>query len=84
VLNKIDLLPEGDRELACQAVIDGLKWSGPAYKISAISGAGTDVLCQDLMAYIEERAEEAKAVEVIKEIEAMKVMKAMKKAESEL
>ncbi len=46
VLNKVDLIPEAQREAHCQAIIDGLQWQGPVFQISAISKLGTDELCQ--------------------------------------
>jgi GTP-binding protein len=53
VLNKVDLLPDDEREKKCQAIIKKLKWKGPYYKISAISGDGTQELCQAIMTTLE-------------------------------
>ena len=53
VLNKIDLIPEDEREQKIEAVIDALHWQGPVYAISAISGDGTRPLVFDIMEYIE-------------------------------
>lgn len=55
VLNKLDLIPEGEREARCQDVIDRLQWQGPVYKIAAINREGTFPLCGDIMEYIEQR-----------------------------
>lgn len=55
VLNKLDMLPEDEREARCQAVLDSLQWQGPVYRIAAIQGEGTDELCYEIMSYIEER-----------------------------
>ena len=49
VLNKMDLLPEDEREQRAQEFIDALKWTGPVYRISAISGEGCKQLMGDLM-----------------------------------
>lgn len=57
VLNKLDLLPEDEREARCQAVIDALEWTGPVYRISAISGDNTQQMCRDVLQYVEEHAE---------------------------
>lgn len=57
VLNKIDLLPEDEREAACRAVIEALEWQGPVFRISALAGRGTDTLCQAIMTRLEERRE---------------------------
>jgi GTPase len=54
VLNKLDLLPAEEREARCKAIIKGLKWKGPVYRISAISGEGTRELCQKIMERLEE------------------------------
>ena len=58
VLNKVDLLPEDEREAVCQRIISELNWTGPVYQISAITGLGTEVLCQNIMTFIEERTQE--------------------------
>lgn len=55
VLNKLDLVPEDEREARCQEVLDALDWQGPVFKISAIKKQGTFEVCQDIMALIEER-----------------------------
>jgi GTP-binding protein len=57
VLNKLDLLPEEEREARCQGIIEGLGWTGPVYRISAISGEGTREMCGDIMSLIEEQRE---------------------------
>ena len=49
VLNKLDLLPEQEQEVRCQAIIDGLDWEGPVYKIAAINKTGVESLCFDIM-----------------------------------
>ncbi|MFO8023554.1 Obg family GTPase CgtA [Thiohalophilus sp.] len=64
VLNKIDLLPEDEREARCQAVVDELGWQGPIYPISAISQIGTRQLCYDIMSYIERQREDARPASV--------------------
>lgn len=57
VLNKLDLVPEGDRDAACHQLIDALDWKGPVFQISALSGEGTRPLVQAVMRWIEEQAE---------------------------
>ncbi|WP_417502598.1 Obg family GTPase CgtA [Marinobacter sp.] len=65
VLNKVDMVPEADREAHCQAIVDELGWKGPVFRISALSGEGTKPLTQAVMRWIEERAvEEAENPEV--------------------
>ncbi|GGY03612.1 GTPase Obg [Litchfieldella qijiaojingensis] len=46
VLNKLDLLPEGEREARAQEIVERLAWEGPVFRISAISGDGTEALVQ--------------------------------------
>ncbi len=60
VLNKLDLVPEEEREACCQAIVDGLQWKGPVYKVVALSGEGT----RDLMYHIMEQVEQAKQDEL--------------------
>ena len=49
VLNKMDLLAEDEREQHAQELVRDLGWSGPVYRISAISGEGCKQLMGDLM-----------------------------------
>lgn len=63
VLNKVDLLPEEEREERCQDIVKALGWQGPVYPISAIGKIGTQQLCYDIMSYIERRRDEAQAEE---------------------
>lgn len=55
LLNKLDLLPEEEREAKCQEVIERLNWEGPVYRVSAISKDGTDQVCRDIMEFLVER-----------------------------
>ncbi len=56
VLNKLDLVPEDEREARCQSVIDQLNWTGPVYKIAAINKEGTQQISFDIMSFLDERA----------------------------
>jgi GTP-binding protein len=53
VLNKTDLVPADELQQICDEVTDGLDWDGPVYRISAINGEGVDLLCQDIMTFLE-------------------------------
>ncbi len=53
VLNKLDLLPEKEREEVCDAICAGLDWQGSVYRISALNRDGVDALCLDIMAFLE-------------------------------
>ena len=55
VINKIDLLPEPDRNVAQQALVEELCWEGPVFQVSAETGQGTDVLGQAVMRWFEEQ-----------------------------
>ncbi|PID43202.1 MAG: GTPase ObgE [Proteobacteria bacterium] len=61
VLNKLDLIPEEERESRVQAVLDELDWQGPVYRVSAISADGTQTVCRDIMTWLNEKAEREKA-----------------------
>lgn len=54
VLNKIDLLPGDEVDNRCQAVVDKLGWQGPVFRISALGGEGTDLVCGQVMDYLED------------------------------
>jgi GTP-binding protein len=56
VLNKIDLLPEDERESYCRQILARLEWEGPVYQISALSGDGTGYLVNRVMEYLEGKA----------------------------
>jgi GTP-binding protein len=58
VLNKVDLLPEAEREAVCQQVIQGLDWHQRVFTISALNHNGTQALCYELMQFISAQAEE--------------------------
>jgi GTP-binding protein len=69
VLNKLDLLPEDEREARCNDILQRLEWDGPVYKTAAISKDGTQKLVQDIMIYLEEAQELNEASETHEEIE---------------
>ena len=55
VLNKIDLVSEEQLILRREKVVKALKWEGLIYEICALSNQGTDILCQNLMSFLEEQ-----------------------------
>jgi GTP-binding protein len=59
VLNKLDLVSEDEHEALCQDLLEKTGWKGPVFQISALTGAGTKVLTNKIMDYIEERRERA-------------------------
>jgi GTP-binding protein len=57
ILNKIDLLPEDERDARCDDIIKRLDWNNPVYRISAVNKGGTQDLCYKIMEYIETKKE---------------------------
>ncbi len=55
VLNKLDLIPESEREARCLDLIKQLDWQGPVFQVSAIQKQGTHPLCGAVMDYIEQQ-----------------------------
>jgi len=53
VINKLDLLPEDQRDARCDAIVEALGWAGPVYRISAAQRSGTDALMYDILQYLE-------------------------------
>jgi len=53
VLNKTDLLPEGEREAVCRDIVERLDWQGPVFFLSALSGDNTDALCWAMLEHVE-------------------------------
>ncbi|RMX04107.1 GTPase ObgE [Corticibacter populi] len=52
VLNKIDMLDEAARKAVRQKMIEGLKWKGPVYEISALAREGCEALIRDIYQYL--------------------------------
>lgn len=73
VLNKIDLVPEDERQARIDSVIEALNWKGPVHVISAMSRQGTADLAGDLMTWLEARNEDlAENPELADEDEALR------------
>lgn len=53
VFNKIDLLPEEEREAFCQAIVDKINWQGPVFQVSALTKLGTQAVCFQLMEFLD-------------------------------
>jgi len=53
VLNKIDLLPPGEREERCAQIVRRLRFKGPVFRISGATGDGTRELCHAVMQHLE-------------------------------
>ena len=50
VFNKVDLVP--DPEARAAAIVKALRWKGPWFAISALSGAGTRELCNSVFEFL--------------------------------
>ena len=54
VLNKIDLVPEDELKKRCADIVRRLRWKGPVFQISGVTGKGTAQLMQAVMRHLEE------------------------------
>jgi len=55
VLNKIDLMPPEECEERCREIVRRLRFKGPVFRISGVTGAGTRQLCQAAMNHLEQQ-----------------------------
>ena len=62
VINKTDLLPADDLDVAVEMLVSELGWQGPVFQVSAETGDGTGELGQAVMRWMEE-LDEAQAEE---------------------
>ncbi|MEJ5211523.1 MAG: GTPase ObgE [Burkholderiales bacterium] len=62
VLNKIDLIPEGERQARIDAFLKAFGWQGPWFAVSAISGEGCAQVTHAVADYLERerKAEQAR------------------------
>ena len=54
VLNKLDMVPEEEREARIEAFLKGFGWTGPWFAISAISGEGCDKVTFAIADYLDQ------------------------------
>ena len=54
VLNKIDLMPPEECEARCREIVRRLRFKGPVFRISGVTGAGTRQLCQAVINHLEQ------------------------------
>lgn len=64
VLNKIDMLPQAERETRCAAFLRDFGWDGPVFCISALRGDGCEALTYAIMEYLDNRRAEEKQVKL--------------------
>ncbi|VAW94484.1 GTP-binding protein Obg [hydrothermal vent metagenome] len=55
VINKIDLIPEAERQAKIAELIKNLDWIGPIFTISALTKLGTQDICYKIMDFIIEQ-----------------------------
>ncbi len=53
VLNKLDLVPEDERDARCKAFVRSFRWKGPVFGISAIDGSGCRELTFAIQAWLD-------------------------------
>jgi GTP-binding protein len=53
VFNKADCLPPGDAESAGREIVRRLRWKGPWFVVSALTGSGCREVCQAVMRHLE-------------------------------
>ncbi|MGM0914335.1 MAG: Obg family GTPase CgtA [Pseudomonadota bacterium] len=88
VLNKLDLLPEEEREARADEIVRRLAWDGPVFRISAISADGTDALVQAAYRWLTEQRqlenEDEEAAERAREMRARMEDEAVARTEARL
>jgi GTPase len=73
VLNKLDMVPDAERQQRCDELVAALDWKGPVYQVSALNSEGLEGLCWDIMRWIEDKAEaESNDEELAKQESAIK------------
>jgi GTP-binding protein len=55
VFTKVDLLPAAEAKEVCKTLVKRLKWQGPVFAISAAQKQGTEMLCYQLLEYLEKK-----------------------------
>jgi len=59
VLNKLDLVPEEEREARVKQFVSALRWKGPVFEIAAINGTGTRELVYAVQEWLDRHTAEA-------------------------
>ncbi|MBZ9540008.1 MULTISPECIES: Obg family GTPase CgtA [Modicisalibacter] len=88
VLNKLDLLPEDEREARAEAIVAALAWEGPVFRISAIAAEGTRPLVEAVHRWLTDQrileTEDEVVAEREREMRARMEAEAVARAESRL
>lgn len=62
VLNKSDLMPPAEAEKRAKQIVRGLRFKGPHFLISGVTGSGTKELCEAVMQHIESQRSETQKI----------------------
>jgi len=63
VLNKLDMVPEDEREARIADFVERFEWDGPVYEISALTGQGCEALTYAIYDYISQHSDASRAAE---------------------
>jgi GTPase len=63
VLNKLDMVPEDEREARVAGFLERFEWKGPVFEISALTGLGCENLTYAVYDYLAEHSEAQRAAE---------------------
>jgi len=61
VLNKLDLVPEGERDARVKAFVRAYRWKGPVFAIAAVNGEGCQALVFRIQDWLDAHPAEAPA-----------------------
>jgi GTP-binding protein len=61
VLNKLDLIPVEERERRIAAFVKALRWKGPVFGVSALSGAGCRALVRAAQGWLDKNPQRSAA-----------------------
>jgi GTPase len=61
VLNKLDMVPEHEREARVADFLKRFEWDGPVFEISALTGQGCENLCYAVYDYLTEHSDAHRA-----------------------
>jgi GTP-binding protein len=65
----MDLVPEDIRDELCDEVIDRLNWQGKVFRISGQTGEGCELICEEIMEYLEANPTDKKPIDTSVDLE---------------
>jgi GTP-binding protein len=63
VLNKLDMVPDDEREARVDDFLKRYEWDGPVFEISALTGQGCEALTYAIFDYISQNSDASRAAE---------------------